>query len=83
MTYLLIINIYQLLMSINTYVYMFFVLHEVLNMKSIIVYNGVSTPTQNLLNMETVYHEPPLSPLKIWIFQNPHNAKILHPHPFF
>ena len=54
----LIINIYQLLMSINTYVSMMFVLHEVLNMTSIIVCIGVSTPPQNVLNMEAVHHDP-------------------------
>ena len=40
------------------YVNMFFVLHEVLNMTSIIVYIGVSTLPKNL-NMETVHHDPP------------------------
>ena len=45
------------------YVNMFFVLHEVLNMTSIIVCTGVSTLPQNLLNMETVRHDPP-PPLK-------------------
>ena len=45
-------------MSINMYVNMFFVLHEVLNMTSIIVCIGVLTLPQNLLNMETVHHEP-------------------------
>ena len=37
---------------------MMFVLHEVLNMTSIIVCIGVSTPPQNVLNMEAVHHDP-------------------------
>ena len=50
-------------MSNNMYVNMFFVLHEVLNMTSIIVCIGVSNLPQNLLNLETVHHDPP-PPLK-------------------
>ena len=57
-------------MSINMYVNMFFVLHEVLNMTSIIVCIGVSTLPQNLLNMETVHHDSP-SPLKKLDFSEP------------
>ena len=45
-------------MSINMYVNVF-CLHEVLNMTSIIVWIGVSTLLKNLLNMETVHHDPP------------------------
>ena len=48
-------------MSINMYVNMFFVLQDVFNMASIIVYLGVSALPQNILNMETVHHDPTTS----------------------
>ena len=65
-------------MSINTYVSMMFVLHEVLNMTSIIVCIGVSTPPQNVLNMEAVHHDP--SPIQNLDFSKTH-VTILYPHP--
>ena len=79
--YLLVINIYQLLISINTYVDMFFVLHEVLNMTSIIVCIGVSTPPQNLLNMEAVHHEQPHE--KFRFFRAPRMWQSCSPIPSF
>ena len=48
-------------MSINMYINMFFVLHDVFNMTSIIMCLGVSALPQNLLDMETVHHDPPPS----------------------
>ena len=78
---LLIINKYQLLMPINTYVNMFFLLHEVLNMTSIIVCIGESTPPQNLLNMEAVYHDPP--PKKFGFFRTPIMLQFCTPVPSF
>ena len=80
MTYL-IINTYQLLMSINTYANIFFVLHEVLNMTYIIVCTGVSAPPQNLLNMEAVHHDPP--PKNFGFFRTPIMIQFCTPVAFF